>query len=208
MGVINHGKKRIGWMGGSFNPIHLGHLVLAEYARDEFDLERVVFIPNGNPAYPKEEYPIDSEHRMKMVELAIREHPYFEASSIEIDREGPCYSIDTLTLLQEVYPPLLYQYFFITGMDTVNEFISWKDPVQVLEKTEFIAGSRPGITEQRVIEKCKYLPGCIEKIHFLEIPLLEISSSTIRKRIRSKKSIRYLVPDSVFSYINEKGLYL
>ena len=88
-------------MGGSFNPIHQGHLVLAENAREAFDLEKVLFIPNGDPGYPKEEYPIDPEYRMKMVELAIQHHPQFEASSIEIGRETPCYSIDTLRLLQE-----------------------------------------------------------------------------------------------------------
>ena len=208
MGVMKPYKRRIGWMGGSFNPIHQGHLVLAENAREAFDLEKVLFIPNGNPGYPKEEFPIDPVYRMKMVELAIQHHPKFEASSIEMDRETPCYSIDTLRLLQEKYPPILYQYFFITGMDSISELTSWKDSVQVLEMTEFIAGSRPGYTEEQVIEKIKYLPGCVEKVHFLDIPLLEISSSEIRNRIRAKKTIRYLVPDEVFTYINEKGLYL
>jgi nicotinate-nucleotide adenylyltransferase len=208
MGVMKLYKRRIGWMGGSFNPIHQGHLVLAENAREAFDLEKVLFIPNGNPGYSKDEFPIEPEYRMKMVELAIQNHPQFEVSSIEIGRETPCYSIDTLRLLQEKYPSILYQYFFITGMDSISEFSSWKDPIQVLEMTEFIAGSRPGYTEEQVIEKIKYLPGCVEKVHFLDIPLLEISSSDIRNRIRAKKTIRYLVPDEVFTYISEKGLYL
>lgn len=194
-------------MGGSFNPIHYGHLALAENAREAFQLEKVLFIPNGNPGYPKKERPIDPLHRLEMVQLAIRDNPGFDVSAIEIVREKPCYSIDTLRLLAEKFPVEQFQYFFITGTDTIMEFPSWKDPVQVLEMTEFIAGCRPGFSKEQVFEKIKYFPGCIEKVHFFEIPLLEISSSEIRERIRLKKTIRYLVPDAVFAYIIDKNLY-
>lgn len=207
MGITNHNKRRIGWMGGSFNPIHYGHLALAENAREAFQLEKVLFVPNGNPGYPKKETPIDPYDRLEMVQLAIRDNPFFDVSAIEIVRAKPCYSIDTLRLLTEKFPLEIFQYYFITGTDTIQEFPSWKDPVQVLEMTDFIAGCRPGFSIEKVLDKIKYFPGCQEKVHFLDIPLLEISSSEIRERIRSKKTIRYLVPDAVFAYINDKNLY-
>lgn len=136
----NH--KRLGIMGGTFDPIHYGHLVAAEMARNEFELERVIFIPTGAPPHKTGRKIASSEFRYDMVSLAIADNELFDLSRIEIDRIGPTYTVDTLHMMQEQYAD--YELYFITGADAFREIFTWRNPNEVLEITQFIGASRPG----------------------------------------------------------------
>jgi nicotinate-nucleotide adenylyltransferase len=201
-------KTRVGIMGGSFNPIHLGHLLLAETALQDFQLSRVIFIPTGNPGYQVKEKPISPEHRYAMTSLAISSNPLFFISRIEIDRIDPSYSIDTLREIRKIYPLDRVELFFITGADAILDILSWKNPQEILKITSFIAGTRPNYTLDDFYQKIGTLELAKEKIHLMKIPMLEISSSQIRSLLREGKSVRYLVPDLVLSYIEKNKCYV
>lgn len=199
---------RIGLMGGSFNPIHHGHLVLAESARIEFSLAKVFFIPTGKPGYPVKEIPISPDHRYNMTLLAIESNPYFFVSRIETDRKEPCFTVDTLALFFKEFPKPNYELFFITGADSVLDILTWKNPQEVLSFANFIAGTRPNYSFSDFFDKLSDLPNAKDQIHLIESPSLDISSSQIRANIRAGKSIRYLVPYEVESYIYKHKLYI
>jgi nicotinate-nucleotide adenylyltransferase len=205
---LNPKKTRIGIMGGSFNPIHLGHLLLAQTALQEFDLSQVIFVPTGNPGYKVKEKPILPEHRYFMTSLAISSNPFFFVSRIEVDRSKPSFTIDTVTELRKTYPIESVDLFFITGADSILDILNWKNPQEILKLCSFIAGTRPGYSFADFEEKISGLDQAKEKIHRMEIPMLDISSSQIRKLIRQGKSIRYLVPDLLLSYIEKNKLYV
>jgi len=200
-------KVRIGLMGGSFNPIHHGHLVLAECARTQFLLKKVIFVPTGKPGYTVKELPISPEHRHNMTLLAIESNPYFFVSRVELDRQEPCYTVDTLTFFTNEFPKQMYELYFITGADAVLDILKWKNPQETLALANFIAGTRPNYSFSDFFEKLSNLPSAQEQIHLIEIPSLDISSSQIRANIRAGKSIRYLVPNEVESYIFKHKLY-
>ena len=204
---VEASKIRIGLMGGSFNPIHHGHLVLAECARIQFSLEKVIFIPTGKPGHKVKEMPISPDHRHNMTLLATESNPYFFISRIELDREDPCYTVDTLTFFAETFPKLRFELYFITGADSVLDILTWKNPQEALSLANFIAGTRPGYSFSDFFNKLSNLPSAQEQIHLIEIPSLDISSSQIRANIRAGKSIRYLVPNEVEFYINKHKLY-
>jgi nicotinate-nucleotide adenylyltransferase len=182
-------------MGGTFDPIHHGHLVAAEEARYAFSLERVTFIPAGHP-WQKERHVAPAEARYEMTQLAIADNPAFEVSRIEIDRDGPTYTVDTLRALRAEKPDA--ELFFITGADAIREILTWKDPDEALALATFVAVTRPGYE----LEK---LPS--QQIEVLEIPALAISSTDIRARVAVGRPIRYLVPDAVAAHIKIHGLY-
>lgn len=185
-------------MGGTFDPIHHGHLVAAEEARVALDLERVLFIPAGQP-WQKEHAAVSSGmHRLAMTNEAIADNPFFDASTVDLDRDGPTYTIDTLHAVQEQRPD--EELFFITGADAITQILTWKDPEEVLRLARFVAVTRPG-------HPLGDLPRRADHITFLEIPALAISSTDIRQRVASGRSIRYLVPEQVRRYIDEHGLY-
>lgn len=197
--------QRIGIFGGSFNPIHIGHLVIAEAAWQEFHLEKVVFIPTADTPN-KTMHHIDKYARYRMVELAVRDNPHFEISPIEIERDGPSYTVDTIRELQSKAAPGT-EFYFIAGTDAVADLPTWRYNQELIEACDFICASRPG-DEEKIKVSVQYFGEIgIKKIHFLRTPELEISSTILRGLIRADRSVRYLMPDSVISYIKNNRLY-
>jgi len=187
---------RIGILGGTFNPIHAGHLILAEEALYKLKLDKVIFVPSFMPPHKHIEGNIKPRDRLKMVELAIQGNPAFEASTYEIDSKKRSYSIDTLKEFRRTYGDDA-QLYFITGSDSLKDLFSWKDINEIFKISKFIVANRPGYPLNKV-------PSGVETV---VITPLEISSEDIRRRIKEGRSIRYIVPDKVRSYITKKGLY-
>ncbi|MCS7253334.1 MAG: nicotinate-nucleotide adenylyltransferase [Armatimonadota bacterium] len=196
--------KRVGIMGGTFDPIHLAHLLAAEEARFRFNLDKVIFVPCGVPVHKKPYEVTHAEHRYVMVLLAIAGNPYFEVSRIEIERQGPSYAIDTVRAFKQLYGDGVTLYF-ITGADAVLEILTWKDADKLVELCRFIAVTRPGYDLSRLREKLgeRYA----NAIDVLPIPGMDISSTGIRQRARNGEPIRYMVPEAVYDYIMRHRLY-
>lgn len=189
-------RERIGIMGGTFDPIHHGHLVAASEAAEYFDLDEVVFVPTGNPYLKRDVSP--SEHRYLMTVVATASNPRFLVSRIDIDREGPTYTVDTLREMRELRPEA--ELFFITGADAITQILSWKDADQLFDLAHFVAVSRPGHEIG-----AEDLPD--DSVSMLEIPAMAISSTDCRARVRAGKPVWYLVPDGVVQYIAKYRLY-
>jgi len=189
-------------MGGTFDPIHHGHLVAAEEARWQFDLDPVLFIPTGQP-WQKPVGVSPAEDRYQMTVIATASNPCFEVSRVEIDHPGPTYTVDTLRRLRAELGEDA-RLFFITGADAVLHILTWKDREEVLALAEFIAATRPGYDLERLTER---LPLARERLHPMEIPMLAISSTEIRARVARGAPIQYLVPDGVVEYVAKRGLY-
>ena len=199
--------KRVAVMGGTFDPIHYGHLVTAEAVRHEYNVERVIFIPTGRPAYKRAEAVTHSEHRYLMTVLATVMNPSFRVSRMEIDREGATYTIDTIKQLKEMCAPGT-KIYFITGADAVHQILSWKDADELLTLCSFIAVTRPGYNPAVLREQVQAIKRKFEtRLHFLEVPALAISSSDIRARVGLGKPVTYLLPEEVERYIAKSGLY-
>ena len=201
---------RVGILGGTFDPVHLGHLIVAEQARVRLDLDRVIFIPAGQPWLRAEQPAADAPDRLRMVELAVKSNPAFEASSQEIDRPGPTYTVDTLEVLKEELsrePDADTVLHYIIGMDALEQFHRWKDPERVVELCHLVIVNRPGHQGVDVNDVVGRYPEAGTRLTLLNVPRIEISSTEIRKRVSEGISIRYLAPDSVEEYIREQGLY-
>lgn len=199
--------KRIAIMGGTFDPIHYGHLVAAEAVLKEFSLEKILFIPTGQPSHKENNMVSFSEHRYLMTALAIGSNPFFDISRIEIDRHGPTYTIDTIRELRKCCRKDL-EIYFITGADAVHEILTWKDADVLLSLCKFIAVTRPGYKISKLTRKIADVENRMStKIRFLEIPALSISSSEIRNRVRNGRTIKYLLPLTVEQYIYKFNLY-
>ena len=200
-------NKRIAIMGGTFDPIHFGHLVAAEAARDSFKLDRVYFVPSGNPPH-KKDYPVtDAKHRYLMTNLAVAANPYFEVSPIEIERPGYSYAIDTVSEFYNFYKDQA-DLFFITGADAILEILTWKNVERLTEFCCFIAATRPGTHLDEIYQFLRELPKNISsRIQIMEVPALAISSSDIRKRVANHRTIKYLLPEAVEQYIVKNDLY-
>ncbi len=187
---------RIGIFGGSFNPIHYGHLRLAEEARETLRLDRVLFIPAGIRPHKPQHGVIEGRHRVTMVRLAIRGHAAFEASDLELRRSGPSYTVETLLTLRHRWGTRA-RLFFLSGADTLSELKIWKDVDRVLQLCTFVVATRPGYpcrVRRRGVQTFTMTP-------------LAISASEIRQRLAAGRSVRYLVPDAVVSYIARHHLY-
>jgi nicotinate-nucleotide adenylyltransferase len=195
-------SRRIGVMGGTFDPIHQGHLVAAEEARWQFDLDQVVFVPAGQP-WQKPVGVSPAEDRYRMTELATASNPGFTVSRLEVDHPGPTYTVDTLRRLRGAQPDGA-RLFFIIGADAMLQILTWKEPDQVLALTELIAATRPGFDLDRLVSQ---VPGAAGRVHRMDIPALAISSSDLRDRVARGVPIRYLVPDEVARYIHDHALY-
>lgn len=197
--------KKIGIMGGTFDPIHMGHLMLAEFAREEKELDEIWFIPTGC-SYMKSHNIISGKDRLKMTELAISDNSCMRCLDIEIRREGRTYSYETLEELVSRYPD--FEFYFIVGADCLFQIETWKYPEKIFKSAKILASIRNGASEDDMRSKINEL---YEKfgadIELLYFPRLEISSTDIRKRISEGKSIRYFVPDICIEYIKEKGFY-
>ena len=190
--------RRIGLMGGSFDPIHLGHLVTAEQARVDLGLDEVVFIPAGQPW--QKEHTTPAEHRYLMTVLATSANPHFSVSRIEIDRDGPTYTADTLRALRAERPD--EEFWFISGADAIVNIVTWRDADEVLDLARFVAATRPGHDVAALRE-----PGIRDRITTLDVPALAISSTDIRQRIAAGRAVRYLIPREVEEYIRKHRLY-
>lgn len=205
---LKKGPVNIGLMGGTFDPIHMGHLVTAEEARQQFSLDYVVFIPAGLPPHKEIENVSAPEHRFLMTNLAVMSNPYFIVSRLEVDRKEPSYTVDTVSYFSRREPAGTTLYF-ITGADAILEILTWKDYEKLLNLCTFIAVSRPGYSLEQLWENagrpCDHL---IRKVHMLEIPALAISSTYIRRRVALGRTIKYLTPEPVEQYIKKHGLYL
>lgn len=198
----------IGVMGGTFDPIHFGHLRAAEEVLQGFGLERVIFVPSGRPPHKPVSEVTPPEHRYLMTMLATADNPHFEVSRIEIERDGPSYTLDTLVELRKNYSHEK-AFYFITGLDAILEIGTWSKYKELFKITDFVAVTRPGYSVQALSDLERTLgPERFAKIHPFPVTLLAIASTDIRRRVREGKSIRYLVSDNVEKYIYKEGLYL
>lgn len=192
---------RIGVMGGTFDPIHHGHLVAASEAHAAFELDEVLFVPTGQPWQKSDRQVTSGEHRFAMTSLATQSNDAFSVSRVDLDRDGPTYTVDTLRDLQAQQPEA--ELFFITGADALAAIMSWRDHETLFDVAHFVGCTRPGhVVDREMLDR---LPQ--ERLSVLEIPALAISSTDCRERAQRGAPIRYLVPDSVVEYINEHDLY-
>lgn len=203
----NRRQKRIGVMGGTFNPIHYGHLVTAEEALFQFDLDSVIFMPSGQPPHKSDKEILSAQERYLLTVIATASNPNFVVSRLEIERKGPSYTIDTLLELHKQFNPDT-ELFFITGADAVWEMLTWKEADKLVELTEFIAATRPGYSLEKfkkihVLSKDNEIDKSRPRVSIMEIPALAISSTDIRNRVREGRPIQYLVPESVANYIHK-----
>lgn len=205
LGADKARRYRLGIMGGTFDPIHHGHLVCAETAFDALNLDVVVFMPAGSPAFKQHKRVSSGEDRYAMTLLATSDNPHFMASRFEVDREGITYTAETLALLRGLYPSNV-ELYFITGADAIAEIVSWRDAGRIASLAHLVGATRPGYDltrAQRAIEESGY----DFDVTYLEIPALAISSSYLRERVGEGKSLRYLTPDAVTGYIHKHELY-
>ena len=193
-------KQKIAIMGGTFDPIHMGHLLMAEIVRSDAGMDRVLFIPAGNPPHKRENEITSPEDRYQMTKLAIQDHSGFDVSRIEIDRPGYTYTVETLKMLEEQNDGTK-EYYILLGADAFAYVPHWREAEKVIQQARFIVVQRPGYT----VESPENLP----EIHFQTafVPLMDISSTMVRERIKEGRSIRYMVPESVRNYIESHDLY-
>lgn len=193
-------------MGGTFDPVHIGHLILGESARVQFSLEKVLFMPSGNPPHKKNRDGATNEERVEMVRLAISSNPHFELSLEEMHEEGYVYTKETLKRLRQRHPDT--DYYFIMGADSVLTFDSWMGPQEICNQCILAAAVRDSLDVEQLDQAIGHLK---EKYHAdirkLESPNLDISSHGIRSWVSEGRSIRYYVPDPVMNYILDKGIY-
>lgn len=190
-------------MGGTFDPIHNGHLVTAEAGLWQFRLDEVVFVPTGQPWMKVDRQVTGAEDRYLMTVIATASNPRFSVSRIEVDRRGPTYAVETLQELRRKAEGDI-ELFFITGADAMLEIFTWKDPEEVLSLAHFIAATRPGYDMARFEQEA---PSSQANVSVMDVPALAISSTDIRRRVRQGEPIRYLVPEGVQTYIDKAGLY-
>lgn len=188
-------------MGGTFDPIHHGHLVAASEVQAWFDLDEVVFVPTGDPWQKSDREVSPAEHRYLMTVIATAANPRFTVSRVDIDRDGPTYTRDTLLDLKAAMPDA--ELYFITGADALTDIFTWRDPDELFELAQFVGCTRPGYTMDQAILDA--LPA--ERVTMVEIPALAISSTACRERARIGEPVWYLVPDGVVQYISKHHLY-
>ena len=196
---------RLGLMGGTFDPIHNGHLVTAEQAYDDLDLDIVAFMPAGSPAFKQGKQVSTGEDRYAMTLLATSDNPHFVATRFEVDRPGVTYTADTLGYLRELYPGNV-ELYFITGADAIADIISWRDADKIARTAKLVAATRPGYDLDRARQAIAASPYDFD-VTYLEVPALAISSSDLRERMQAGASLRYLTPDQVIGYAHKHQLY-
>lgn len=186
--------KKVGILGGTFDPPHLGHLLIANEVYSELQLDEVWFMPNQEPPHKKQSGSVTNEERLEMLNLAIRDHECFKVEPIELEREGPSYTIDTMKILNERHPDL--QFYFIIGADMIEYLPKWHNIDALIKLVQFVGVERPEYSHQTDYP-----------VLYVDVPSMEVSSSMIRERLKKGRTVRYLLPDPVISYIEEKGLY-
>jgi len=199
--------RRLGIMGGSFDPVHLAHLLMAETVRDALSLDVVLFLPAGTQPLKQDIAATPVEHRLAMLKLAIEDNPYFGLSRVDVDRPGPSYTADSLAQLREEWGgPDETAIWFIIGSDSLLMFPRWRDTQRILAQTRLAVVRRPTFNAD-LANLNSQVPGLSAAIDWVDAPLIEISGTDIRGRAAEGKSIRYSVPDAVREYIEAHGLY-
>lgn len=186
---------RIGILGGTFNPIHIGHLILAEEAREKLKLDKIIFVPTNLAPHKDNSDIAAAKSRFQMLKLAVKKNKYFSVSDVEIKRDGRSYTIDTIKEFKNIYPH--DELYFIIGSDLLKYLDEWKDLSEIIKMVKFITATRPGYPLEKIPSYISTLP----------IRAVDISGFQIRQAIRENKSFHYLVPEAVFKYITKKGLY-
>ncbi len=186
---------KIGILGGTFNPIHIGHLILADEVREKLSLDKVIFVPTCIPPHKQNSQVAPAQERLRMVKAAIRGNKFFKVSDIEIERKGPSYTVDTLKALNKKFPG--DELYFIAGSDLLKYLDEWKDFQELLGLVKFVVATRPGYPLENI-------PEYVQKV---SIRAVDVSAFEIRECIKENKSFRYLVPDVVFEYIVKNKLY-
>lgn len=194
-------QKKIGLLGGTFDPIHAGHLIVAEIIRDKLDLEKVFFVPAKKHPFKDNNFIAGEEHRLKMIHLAIDDNDHLGVSDIELQADQTSYTIDTIRKFKKEHQADDWDIHFLMGMDNLNQLHKWKNPEELVKMSKIVVFSRPGFEPDE--EARKFLPD----IQIISVPLLQISSTQIRERVKTGHTIRYLVPPRVESYIIEHKLY-
>jgi nicotinate-nucleotide adenylyltransferase len=196
----------MGILGGTFDPIHLGHLLLAETAREALALQRILFVPAGDPPHKQNIAKTPAHHRQAMVELAISGNPCFELSLIDLERPGPHYTTDTVRLLRRHYNLSSDECFFVIGGDSLVDLPTWHNALELITLCRLAVSHRPGY-QPDLGALAQKLPGLARRLDWVEMPALGLESSKIRERIRARQSIRYQVSNSVCEYIEVNKLY-
>ena len=196
---------KVGILGGTFDPIHLGHLIAAEEARNVLALDEVLFIPAGNPWFKADWNITPAHHRVKMTEIATASNPCFKVSSIEVEHDGPSYTVDTLVSLREQLGAP--KFYLILGVDALRELYRWQEAARLFELTTIVGISRPGSDSFDLRELDNIAPGASEGAILVEGPEIGISGTDIRKRVAEGRSIKYQVPELVEAYLLENRLY-
>jgi len=195
---------KLGIFGGTFDPIHYGHLRMAEEARERIGLERVLFVPNQVSPFKLGKVISPGAQRTEMVRLAIAGNPAFEFDTIELDRPGPSYTVETLRAIK-LRAPADTEIYFLTGADAVRDLAGWREPEEILRLTRLVAATRPGVSSEDIV---RALPAAWrERILFLEMPELDIAATDLRERVRTGRSIRYLTSPAVEEFVIMQGLY-
>jgi len=196
----------IGIFGGTFDPIHTGHLIIAEEARLRLGLSQVIFVPAGEPWLKEDRIISSGEHRLEMVRLAIAANPFFRASTVDLERPGPSYTVDTLTDLRRELGEEA-NFYFILGLDALVEFSTWREPERIVQVCHLVAAKRPEARDLDLESLERSIPGISHRVVILDNPLIDMSSSEIRERVGKGLPITDLVPEAVARYIREQGLY-
>jgi nicotinate-nucleotide adenylyltransferase len=197
----------IGVLGGTFDPVHLGHLIIAEEARLRLRLSQVVFVPAGQPWLKQDSDISPGEHRLEMIRLAIAPNAFFRASTVDLERPGPSYTVDTLAALKRELGQEANLYF-ILGLDALAGLPTWKEPQKIVELCHLVAAKRRKAMDLDLESLERSIPGISSRVIILDNPLIDISSSEIRHRVAEGKSIHEVVPEAVERYIREEGLYI
>lgn len=194
---------RIGLLGGTFNPVHTGHLIIAEHAADELQLDRVLFVPAQTPPHKPGIDILPAHHRVAMVQRAIAGNDRFEFSDLDLRTDSPSYTSDLVIRIDQVNPE--WDLFFVAGADSLRDFPTWHEPETILRHVTLAIANRPGIVINDGVLSA--VPGLRDRVRVFPSPLIDISSTDIRDRISQRRSIRYLVPERVRTYIEDHGLY-
>ncbi len=198
--------KKIGIMGGTFNPIHNGHLFLAENAYEQIGLDQILFMPSKNPPHKAKPEMITDQQRVDMINLAIQNNPHFSISTIELERDGYTYTADTLTLLTKEHNEV--RYYFIVGADSLFMMQDWHQPQVIFDLCTVVAAGRDHVDGAKLAAQAEFLKEQYHAdIQLVEMPTMQIASADIRNRVAQNKTIRYYLPEQVAEYINQHKLY-
>jgi nicotinate-nucleotide adenylyltransferase len=198
-------KRRVGILGGTFNPPHLGHLICAQEARWQLGLDEVLLVPTGEPPHKPVEADPGLERRIAMCERAVDGDEHLSVSRVEAERPGASYTVDTLRELHAEHPEHLLT--FLVGGDMARSFPSWREPAAVLSLAELGVAEREGLTRTALLEGLSVVPGGEERVRFFDMPRFDVSSSMLRRRVAEGRPVRHLVPDGVEAFIAAEGLY-